>query len=129
MSTRKSKKYKLLLDEGLHLPKSYPKTNQYYDLKHISQTKFRAKPDADIYQLADNEKRFPVVFNTKDFKPLISKNRMSVIALSTNLTDKEADLKISKSLRELSTMQEKGCLISISKTGITIKLSQNTVEN
>lgn len=124
MSTKRPKKYKLLLDEGLHLPKAYPKTNQYYELKHISQTRFRAKSDVDIYQLADTEKRFPVVFNTKDFKPLISKGKMSVIALSTNLTDKEADLKMCKALRNLLTIQEKGCLISISKSGITIKIPQ-----
>ena len=125
MSTKRSKKYKLLFDEGLHLAKCYPKTNQYYDIKHISQTKFRAKPDADVYSLADKEESFPVVFNTKDFKPLISKGKISVIALSTNLTDKEADLKICKALRELSPFQEKGYLISISKSGITIQIPKN----
>ncbi|MDO8619211.1 MAG: DUF5615 family PIN-like protein [Candidatus Daviesbacteria bacterium] len=122
MSIKRPKKYKLLLDEGLHLPKSYPATNAFYDLKHISQTKYRARPDIDIFNLANNESRFPVVFNTKDFKPLIIRKKMSVIALSTNLTDKDADLKISKALRELSPSQEKGYLISISKSGVAIKI-------
>lgn len=124
MNIKKPKKHKLLLDEGLHLPQSYPGTNRFYDLKHISQTRFKAKPDVDIYYLANKENRFPVVFNTKDFKPLISKGKMSVIALSTNLTDKEADLKMSKALRRLSQAHIKGCLISITKSGITIKIPQ-----
>lgn len=86
MSLKRHKRYKLLLDEGLHLPNSYPKLNNLHDVLHIVNTKNKGKSDKIIFQIAEKEGRLPVVFNTKHFKPLITKNSMSVIALSTNLT-------------------------------------------
>lgn len=121
MSSKKHKRYRLLLDEGLHLPNSYPNLNKLHDVLHVTQTKNRGKSDEVIFRMAEKEDRLPVVFNTKHFKPLISKNSTSVVSLSTNLTDKQADLKICKVLKNLSVSQTKGCLISISKSGIIIK--------
>lgn len=121
MNSRKPRKYKLLLDEGLHLPSSYPNLNNFHDVLHIAQTKDRGKADDVIFQIAEKESRLPVVFNTKHFKPLISKDTISVITLSTNLTDQQADLKICKALRELKPSEAKGCLISITNGGINIR--------
>lgn len=112
------------MDEGLHLPDSYPNLNNLHDLLHIAKTKNRGKRDEFIYHLAEKEGRLPVVFNTKHFRPLISKTSVSVISLSTNLTDQQADIKICKTLKNLATFQTKGHLISISKSGIGFKLSK-----
>ncbi len=126
MSSKKHKRFKLLLDEGLHLPNSYPQLNNLHDLLHIAQTKHRGKKDRAVFLIAQKEERIPIVFNTKDFKLLITSNSPSVIALSVNLTDHQADLKICKVLKELTVDESKGCLISISNSGITIKRTINT---
>ncbi len=123
--TRKLFKYKLILDEGLSLAKSYPTLNNFHNLKHIvHDLKKSAIKDEFLYDLATSTGSVLIVFNTKDFKPLIRPNKPSVISLSNNLTNKEADLKICKALRELSTAQTKGCLISITKSDTTIKIPE-----
>lgn len=128
--SRRNKKYKLLLDEGLPNPQNYPQLNNFHDLKHLTHDlRFSGIKDSVVYELANKFGRLVVVFNTKDFKPLISPGKSSVISLSTNLTNKEADKKISKALRELSSSQAKGCLISISKSGINIKIPQRDYED
>lgn len=120
---RKLVKYKLILDEGLSLAKSYPTLNNFHNLKHIvHDLKKSAIKDEFLYELAASTESLLIVFNTKDFKPLIRPNKPSVISLSNNLTNKEADLKICKALKELSPAQRKGCLISISKSDTTIKI-------
>lgn len=121
MSSKKHKRYKLLFDEGLHLPTSYPKLNNLHDILHLVQTKNRSKSDEFVFKMAESEGRIPIVFNTKHFKPLILENSVSVVSLSTNLTDGQADLKMCKALRDLKISDTKGCLISITNTGINIK--------
>ena len=121
MSSKKHKRYKLLLDEGLHLPTSYPNLNNLHDVVHVAETSHRGQDDEIIFRIAGKEKRIPVVFNTKHFKPLIFSESVSVISLSTNLTDKQADLKMCKALRGLKGNETKGHLITITNTGISIK--------
>lgn len=125
MSSKKHKRYKLLLDEGLPLPNSYPNLKNLHDLLHIVQTKHRGKKDSAIFKLAEKDERIPIVFNTKDFKPLITKTSISVISLSSNLTNQQADLKICKTLKKLKVDETKGCLIAISNSGIKIKREIN----
>ncbi len=124
--SRKLIKYKLLLDEGLSLAKSYPKLNNIYNLKHIvhdlNQSRIKDKP---LYDLATREERILIVFNVKDFRHLIKMNGISVIALSENLSNKEADLKITKLLKDIKPNQTKGHLISISKSGTKFVSIQN----
>jgi len=116
-------KYKLLLDEGLSLATAYPTLNDRHHLKHIAHDLSKSGiSDKDLYKIAGELKMLPVVFNTKDFKPLIKRGRPSVIALSTNMTNREADLKICKALKELSRAQLTGHLILISKSGLIIRL-------
>lgn len=121
MSSKRHKRYKLLLDEGLHLPDSYPNLKNLHDLLHVAQTENSGRADDVIFRIAQKEKRFPVVFNTKHFKPLIVKDSISVLSLSTSLTDRQADLKMCKALRELKPSETKGCLISITNSGIVVK--------
>lgn len=119
-------KYKLLLDESLPPRRNYPNLNRQYSVKDVAHDLMLSGiSDQSLYELAKKDSRIVVVFNTKDFKPMITPNKPSVISLSTNLTNKEADLKICKALKEISPVQAKGNLISISKSGITIKIPEN----
>lgn len=118
MSSRKRTRHKLLLDEGIHLPQSYPKLNNLHDVIHVSQVNLKGKPDEKIFDYAKLSLRITVVFNVKDFQKFIHPNFPSIIALSTNLADKQADLKICKALKELKHSETKGHLISISNSGI-----------
>lgn len=120
MSSKKHKRYKLLLDEGLHLPNCYPKLNSYHNIVHIVETRNKGQSDVAVFNIAEKEERLSVVFNTKNFKPLISGDSGSVISLSTNLTDEQADLKMCKVLRELKPSQTRGHLIEITNSGIKI---------
>lgn len=117
-------KYKLLLDESLPPPTNFPKLNNFHDIQHIAQDyNLSGISDSKVYAIANAQHRMVVVFNTKDFKPLIQPHKSSVIALSTNLLSKEADLKLVKALKEITPQHVNGCLISITKSGVTIKVT------
>lgn len=77
--------------------------------------------DPQVYLKAHKEKSIVVVFNTKDFQPLIKKGKPSVISLSTNLVNKEIDTKCCKALKRLKHNQIVGHLISITNEQITIE--------
>ncbi len=118
MTSRKHIRRKLLLDEGLPRKESFPKLNNLHTVRHINHDlKKGGMIDQDIYNLAEKEGHIVVVFNTKDFKPLIKDDKPSVISLSTNLRNTEIDKKICKILRKPKPSQEKGCLISITNEG------------
>ncbi len=118
MTTRKHTRYKLLLDEGLPRRESFPKLNNLHTLKHINHDlKKGGAKDKNIYEFAEEYDYIVVVFNTKDFKPLISNDKPSVIALSTGLTNTQFDIKICKILKMLKPSERKGHLISISNEG------------
>lgn len=121
MTIRARTRHKLLLDEGLPRKEAYSRANNYHSLKHIVHDigKGGAK-DHDVYAIANKEKRIVVVFNTKDFRPLISSQSASVISLSTNLTDRQVDLKLCKALRYLKPSQTKGRLITITNSDISV---------
>ena len=121
MSSRKHIRHKLLLDEGVHLPQSYPQLNNLHDVVHVSQVDLKGKQDEKIFEYAKLSSRITVVFNVKDFQKFIHPDFPSIIALSTNLTDKQADLRICKVLRELKPSETKGHLISITNSGIDKK--------
>ena len=121
MSSRKHIRHKLLLDEGVHLPQSYPKLNNLHDVIHVSQVDLKGKADEKIFDWAKQNSRITVVFNVKDFRKFINPDYPSIIALSTNLTDKQADLKICRTLRELKPREVKGHIISITNSGIDKK--------
>lgn len=121
MAIRAHTRYKLLLDEGLPRKEAYPRANNFHNLKHIVHGIDRGgAKDKDVYVIANKEKRLVVVFNTKDFRPLISPESVSVISLSTNLTDKQVDLKLCKILRSLKPSEIKGHLITITNNNTNI---------
>ena len=121
MTIRTHTRHKLLLDEGLPRKEAYPQANNFHNLKHIVHDIGRGgAKDKDVYVIANKEKRLVVVFNTKDFRPLISPESVSVISLSTNLTDKRVDLKLCKMLRSLKPSETKGHLITITNNNTNI---------
>ena len=121
MATRIHIKHRLLLDEGLPKKEAYFQANNYHNLRHIVHDfgKSAAK-DKEVYSIANKEKRIVVVFNTKDFKPLITFKSMSVISLSTNLNDRQVDLKLCKILRLLKPSEIVGYLITITNNLIKV---------
>ena len=121
MATRIHIKHRLLLDEGLPKKEAYFQANNYHNLRHIVHDfgKSGAK-DKEVYSIANKEKRIVVVFNTKDFKPLTTFKSMSVISLSTNLNDRQVDLKLCKILRLLKPSEIVGYLITITNNLIKV---------
>jgi len=121
MALRAHIKHRLLLDEGLPRKEAYYQANNYHNLRHIVHDINRGgAKDNEVYAIANGEQRLMVVFNTKDFKPLILPMSVSVISLSTNLSDKQVDLKICKVLKTLKPSQTKGHLISITNNSESI---------
>lgn len=121
MGSKTHTKYKLLLDEGLPHKESYPLLNNYFNLRHIVHDfSHGGVSDKKVYALANKEGRMVIVFNTKDFRPLISHNSVSVISLSTNLTDKQVELKLNKILKNMKPSEIKGHLISVTNVGTSI---------
>lgn len=122
MSLKKNTRYKLLLDEGLPPKDRFPKLNNLHTIKHIKHDlKKGGSKDIVIYAIAEKEKYIVVVFNTKDFEPLIYDKKPAVISLSTALTNNQIDLKLCKLLKTLKPSEQNGHLISVSNEGIGIK--------
>jgi|SRR3990167_8727663 len=121
MPSRKHKKYKLLLDEGLPPKELYSLANNYHNVKHIKHDlRHGGVKDSLVYAQAIKSNRIAVVFNTKDFKKLIRQDTPSVISLSTNLPNAQADIKICKALKGLTPTEQNGHLISITAGGIRV---------
>ena len=122
MRSKRYKRHKLLLDEGLPPRKKYPDLNNLHNVRHIKHD-FRKGgiEDPEVYKIAKSENRMVVVFNTKDFKPLIDASKPTVFSLSTSMTNKQVDLKLCKVLKNLKPHQKKGHLISISQRRILTK--------
>lgn len=122
MSSKKNTRYKLLLDEGLPPKDRFPTLNNLHTVKHIKHDlKKGGAKDHVVYNIAEKGKYIVVVFNTKDFEPLIYDRRPAVISLSTVLTNKQIDLKLCKLLKNLKPSEKNGHLISVSNEGVNIK--------
>lgn len=117
------KRCRLLLDEGLPPKEKFPKLNNLHTLRHINHDlKKSGAKDAQIYKLAKSDKYdCVIIFNTKDYLPLVRKNNPTVISLSTNLTIQQIDLKLCKVLKELHRDEVVGFHIIISNEGIIKK--------
>jgi len=122
MPTKHLQKHKLLLDEALPPKQRYLKLNNFHDIKHIEHDlKKGGSSDLDVYKLAIKENRILITFNIKDFKPMLNNKTPSIIALSPNLSNNEADLKICKLLKNIKLNQSTGFLISISRNEVVLK--------
>lgn len=118
MTLQKHIRYRLLFDEGLPRKESFPQLHNLHTIHHINHDINKSGlSDSSIYSFARREKYLVIVFNTKDFKPFITKDTSSVIALSTNLTTVQIDRKLAKLLRRLKPSEKKGYLISLTNEG------------
>jgi hypothetical protein len=68
MSTKRHRRFKLLLDEGLPLPTDYPNLNNLHNVVHVTSAKLSGKPDELVFKFANDQKRMLVVFNTRHFR-------------------------------------------------------------
>lgn len=122
MSSKKITRYKLLLDEGLPPKERFSVLNNFYSVKHIYHDIGKGgSKDPVVYKIAEKGKYMVVVFNTKDFKPLIEEKKPSVISLSTGLSNKQIDLKLCSLLKKMKHHEQKGHLISVSNEGVIVK--------
>lgn len=120
---KKPIRYKILLDEGLPPRQAYLNLNRLHYVAHIAHDfNLNGSPDSIVYKKATDESRIMIVFNTKDFRKLLRRDKPTIVALSPSLSNKQADLKLCKLLRDLKQKQTRGLLISVSKSGI-VKLS------
>lgn len=126
MSSRKNIRYKLLLDEGLPPKDRFPTLNNLHSVKHIKHDlKKGGAKDYVVYNIAAKGTYIVVVFNTKDFEPLIDNNKPAVISLSTNLSNEQIDLKLCKLLKNLKPREKSGHLISINNEGSDVRKINN----
>ena len=104
--SRKFRKYKLLLDEGLPPRKRFKILNSRHSLAHIKHDLGKSGiSDREVWNVATQQKRIVVTYNARDFEKLapLSKNS-GVIAVSSNLSNEMID----KKLTSLLSRRKKG---------------------
>jgi predicted nuclease of predicted toxin-antitoxin system len=89
-------KHKLLLDENMPHRTAFLVLNSQFDVKHVSgDLKHTGLDDPGVYQLAVNQKRILITYNTKHFRPLAgSKKDAGIIGVSANLATPQVDSKL-----------------------------------
>jgi len=99
-------KHKLLLDENMPHRTAFLVLNSQFDVKHVADDlKHCGLDDPGVYQLAVNQKRILVTYNTKHFRPLAgSRNDAGIIGVSANLPTPQVDTKLTALLTK-STSQ------------------------
>jgi hypothetical protein len=89
-------KYKVLLDENMPLRTAFPNLNSKFNVKHIEDDlKQGSLADPDVYQLAVDQKRILVTFNSKHFRKLAgSRGDAGIIGVSASLAPSQIDTKL-----------------------------------
>src|SRR5688572_21896505 len=89
-------KHKILLDENMPLRTAFPNLNRKFDVKHVAgDLKQDSLPDPAVYQMAVNQKRILITYNTKHFRTLAgSKDDGGIIGVSANLPPPQVDTKL-----------------------------------
>lgn len=115
-TTKRFYKHKLLLDENFPIRTYFPTLNRRFDVKHIgADLNQEGLADPKVYALARKEKRLLVTRNIKDFEELaLMGNDTGVIGVSSNLTFKQVDIKLTALLNKST---EKSLLGKITKIG------------
>jgi predicted nuclease of predicted toxin-antitoxin system len=89
-------KHKLLLDENMPLRSDFPNLNSKFDVKHLADD-FRqgGLADHEVYQLAVDQNRILVTYNSKHFRNLAgSRNDAGIIGVSARLASSQVDTKL-----------------------------------
>lgn len=94
--TRKFRRYKLLLDEGLPPRNRFKILNSRHNLKHVKHDLGKSGiSDEKVWGLAIKEGRLVITYNVKDFRKLVKTSKQSgVIGISTNLSVDQIDKKL-----------------------------------
>lgn len=89
-------KHKLLLDENMPHRTDFPNLNSRFDVKHIEDDFGKGGlADPEVYQLAVEQKRILVTFNSKHFRKLAgTKTDAGIIGVSANLPSPQTDTKL-----------------------------------
>jgi hypothetical protein len=89
-------KHKLLLDENMPPRTAFLLLNSQFDVKHVAaDLKHSGLPDPEVYQLAIEQKRILVTYNTKHFRPLAGRKKdAGIIGVSANLPIPQVDSKL-----------------------------------
>lgn len=90
---KKFKKFRLLLDSAFAKPEKFIKLRKRANIAHCVHDlglSFQAE-DKDIYQRANQEKRFVLTINFKDFKKLVKADGAGVIGIESGLSNEEID--------------------------------------
>lgn len=113
--TKKFRKYKLLLDEGLPPRDRFKILNSRHGLKHIKHDLGKSGiSDEKVWEHAIKENRLVVTYNVKDFKKFLKTSRQSgIIGVSTNLPTDQIDKKLTSLLSKSKKSDLFGKLISI----------------
>jgi hypothetical protein len=89
-------KHKLLLDENMPRRVDFPNLNSKFDVKHLADNlRQGGLADQDVYQLAVDQKRILVTYNSKHFRKLAgSKADAGIIGVSASLPASQVDTKL-----------------------------------
>jgi hypothetical protein len=89
-------KHKLLLDENMPRRVDFPTLNSKFDVKHlVDDLRHGGLADPDVYQLAVDQKRILVTYNSKHFRKLAGSNAdAGIIGVSASLASSQVDTKL-----------------------------------
>jgi len=100
--TRRKPKPKILLDEGFSPRKSFSKLNDYCDVKHIAQDfDLGGATDRAVYDIACQQDRLMIIFNIKDFKPMITPTSVTIIGVSAGMATDQLDKKLTSKIKKM----------------------------
>lgn len=89
-------KHKLILDENMPHRSDFPILNSKFDVKHIEDDFHKGGlPDPEVYQLAVDQKRILITFNSRHFRSRAgSKDVVGIIGVSANMPFSQVDTKL-----------------------------------
>lgn len=101
-STKKFKKFRLLLDSAFARPEKFIKLRKKANIAHCVHDyglSFQAE-DKDIYQRACLENRFVLTINFKDFRKLVTNGKPGILGIDSGLSNEEIDFEVTEFLSD-----------------------------
>lgn len=97
-TTKKKRKFRLLLDSAFAKPDQFPKLFNKAKLVHVVHDLglSRQAEDEDIYQKAIETNCFVLTINFKHFKKFVINGKPGVIGINSQLSNNEIDLIVAK---------------------------------
>ena len=93
-------RHKLLLDEQLYARESYPRLNEYFDLKHIrDDLHMGSAKDPRVEDVAKADGRIVITQNGKHFRGLVTAGSPGVIDIPGGWSPAQVDTKLTAVLK------------------------------